>query len=248
MALFPSFGNQIGLRRVRVYENIRVRKISSAPFLPLGLGTVADFLHIDRAEDPQDGQVTEQDSTLTLVISAVTDWWENHMGVCILRSTWEQTQDAIKESIHIRRGPMLGVNSIYTIPGFTGSTGVPVLMDADYWAVAGNEVISDSWPVHRGKASVILNYDAGYVDYLLIEPVDPDALTADEIAEAQLLVPHNIRVSLLNTIGHIWENREGAKAMSKYEVDAKLAGLTPPNTEMLAEGVGNVSLTGKCWK
>lgn len=242
----PEFGDSKPLRRVKVHENLQVRKISNAPFLPLSLAAVAGFLKWDLAEDTSNGAVTDEDDTLTLVITAVRDWWENHTGMAVLRATWEQTQDAIKDGVvALRRGPVVSVTSIYTIPGFTGADATPELMAASLYTVVGNEIYSESWPAHRGKGSVIVTYEGGVVDW---DAVDPDAPTAPEIATAQALVPYNHRLGMLNTIGHLLENREGAKAMSKYEVDAKLAGLTPPNSELMAVGVSNISLSGKCWR
>lgn len=242
----PDYGDSQPLRRVKVHENLQVRKISNAPFLPLSLAAVVGFLKWDPAEDTSEGAVTDEDTTLTLVITAVRDWWENHTGMPVLRSTWTQTQDAIKGGcVALRRGPVASVTSIYTIPGFTGTNATPVLMAASLYTLVGNEVYSESWPAHRGKGSVIVTYQGGVVDW---EAVDEDAPTALEIATAQALVPDNHRLGMLNAIGHLLENREGAKSMSKYEVDAKLTGLTPPNSEMMAVGVSNISLSGKCWR
>ena len=118
-------------------------------------------------------------------------------------------------------------------------------MDADLYTLTGNEIYSESWPAHRGKGSIVVVYEGGVVDWDAVDPTDP---TDEEIAAAQALVPNNHRLAMLNAIGHLLENREGAKGMSKYEVDAKLSGLTPPNSEMMAIGVANMSLSGKCWR
>jgi len=212
----------------------------------LSIGAVVDFLKLDRAENPTGGQVTEEDSNITMVIEAVTTWWENHMGLCILRAVWSQTQDMVKDGcIAIRRGPLVSVTSVSTIAAFTPPNNTPVALAATRYTVTGNEIYLHDYPEHRGKSSVIALYQGGLVDWAAVDVAAP---SAGEIVTAQALVPDAIRLSLLNTIGHLWENREGAKAMSKYEVDAKLVGLTPPNTAMLSAGLDNVSLTGKCWR
>lgn len=241
----PDYNGRL-LRVPRVFENLLVRKISNAPFLPLSLQTVAEFLSWDLAENPTAGQVTEQDATLTMVITAVRDWWESHTGIVILRAVMEQTQDAVKnDCVSLRIGPVLSVTSVKTIAGFTVATSTPVTLDPSLYSLVGNDVYSGNWPTHRGRGSVIVRYNAGLVDWTAANLSAP---TAQEIAAAQALVPNNHRLAMLNTIGHLLENREGSKAPSKYEVDAKLAGLTPPNSELLAVGASNISLLGKCWR
>lgn len=242
----PEFGEAKPLRRVKVFENLQIRKISNAPFLPLSLSAIANFLKWDLAEDQSGGAVTDEDATLTLVATAVRDWWENHTGISVLRATWEQTQDAIKDGcVALRRGPVVGVTSVKTILGFTGTDATPATLSSSLYTLVGNEVYSEAWPTHRGKGSVVVRYTAGVVDWAAVDLTAP---TAPEILTAQALVPNNHRLGMLNTIGHLLENREGAKSMSKYEVDAKLSGLTPPNSELVAVGVSNLSLSGKCWR
>lgn len=235
----------ITLRQTRVYEGIQVKKISTPAFLALSLETVADFLKMDRAENPNES-VTDEDATLTMVIQAVTAWWEHHMGTCLLRAPWRQTQNAIKDGcIALRRGPALSVTSIYTIAGFTATTNTPQLMSPSLYTLAGNEIYSENWPLIRNKGGVYVNYMAGLVNW---QAADENNITPEEIAEFQSMVDPQVRLGLLNTIGHLMNNREGQKPTNKYEIDSQLAGLTPANTQMLGLGYMNVSLTGKCWK
>lgn len=242
----PTYGDDSALRSRRVYENVRVRKISNAPFLPVSVLRAAQFLKWDLAEEGA-GTVTDgEDDNLTMVLEAVRDWWERHTGITVLRSTWTQTQDAIKDGfVSICRGPVISITSIYTILGFTGADATPALMSASLYALTGNRVYSDSWPTHRGSSSVIITYQGGLVNWAA---ADEDNPTAEEILTAQALVPRPHVLGMLNAVGHLLENREGAKAISKYEVDAKLAGLTPPNSELMAVGVSNLSLLGDCWR
>jgi hypothetical protein len=117
-------------------------------------------------------------------------------------------------------------------------------MSSTLYTVVGNSIVSDAWPAHRGRGSVLVTYTAGLVDWDAADPTDP---TDEEIATAQAAVPEAVALGILNTIGHLYENREGQKPTSKYEVDAKLSGMNPPNTEMLGTGLRNISLVGKCW-
>lgn len=244
--VLPTFDDDAALRPKRVNTNARVQKISNAPFLPLSVRDVALFLKWDLAEEGADTVTDGEDANITMVITAVRDWWEHHTGIVLLRSTWKQTQDAIADGlIPLYRGPVISITTIHTVPGFFGTDATPVLLSSSLYALVGNQVYSDSWPAHRGKSSVIVTYQGGLVDW---DAADENAPTTNEIATAQALVPVNHKLGMLNAIGHLLENREGAKAVSKYEVDAKLAGLTPPNSELMAVGVSNLSLLGRCWR
>lgn len=217
-------------------------KSTEAPFEPLTVADVANYLKIDAAEDPQSGAVTDDDATLTMLISTVRGWWEYHTGFAILRSQYKQVQKTIKgDCIRLLYGPVLRILT-FKYRATLGAA-YTTLVNTQYVLGGATVVPSEAagnFPAGYGADAYEIVFECGIVDYAQAG----GSPTPTEILTAQAAVPYQVKQSLLQAIGHLNESREGSKPMSKFEADSKLVGLEPPNTQLLTMGYRNLSLLG----
>ncbi len=223
----------------RIYLNIDCKRTARASFPIVSLREVQEHLKLDLSVDS--GEVTEEDTKINSLALAVTHWLEDHYSIDILKCTRTQTQDALKcGEMHVCYGPVISISSVSV--WLEGASAYSAFTDYER---AGNRLWSLEWPLVRSRAGIVVTYLSGLVNYTQAG----GTITSDEIATAQALVGSKYKLAVLNTIGYLYENREGQSVPSKYEAQAKLnVSGAPASVDLLMTGESNMSLTGKSWR
>lgn len=168
---------------------------------PVTLDEAKVHLRVDSAAD---------NALITSLIVAARLLAERHTGRIFMTTNLTVIYDGAGESFELPYPPLQELTKIETIDDAGSKTEVSSnIYDADLSTnTPGRVQLKDgnSWPTHRGFASFIVTFKAGYGD-------------------AGSNVPDLIRQAILQTIAHLYENRSaqdmpaGAKALlSSYKV------------------------------
>lgn len=134
---------------------------------------------------------TDQDSVITILISAAREMAEAITRRALITQTWDMYLDRFERVIDVPLPPLQSVTSVtYTDTAGDSQTAASSLYDVD---LAGNRIIlkdDQVWPdtlIHEN--SVIVRFVAGY-------------------GAAGTAIPQPIKQAILMLIGHFYENRE----------------------------------------
>jgi uncharacterized phiE125 gp8 family phage protein len=171
-------------------------KLKTAPALePVTLEEAKNHLKVDSNDD---------NLLITALITTARQLAEKETRRAFITQTWEMILDSAESEIEIPKPPLQSVISIKVID----DTGNESEVSSTYYDVDTSENSPGRiklksgccWPTHRGFASFIIEFKAGYGD------------TADK-------VPDMLRQAVLQGIGHLYDNRgsedlpPGAKAL-----------------------------------
>lgn len=205
----------------RVYKGVAVRRTVSPAYEPFALETIKRHLKLPLS-------ATNEDTTLTLYMTAARIWAEGYTNLSLMQQTYLQTFNNVDRIVKLLRKPVLSVESVKIIANSESDTLTTVLSSTYSLTEDGFLYARSSWPSHRNFKSFQITFKTGFATL-------PDSPTEGEIATARAAIPSNIQLAMLNFIGHMYENREGQGPDSKYEVNAKLAGNAPQNAVLLLE-------------
>lgn len=162
---------------------------------------VIEPLTVDEAKDFLKAVDDEEDATLTLLIAATRRKIERLLSKNIFTQTWKQTQSVVPGVVELYRGPALSVTSVKYIQDWTNETQITI--NPTTYLLSGNQLVNRSaWPFTRGYRSFEVIFQAGMVD--ITSASDPDV-----VLTAQAAVDEDIKLAILNLMGHLFENREG---------------------------------------
>lgn len=138
--------------------------------------------------------IVDDDALITALISTAREMAEHESGQIFITKTIELVYDSAPNSIEIPHRPLQEVMKIETVSDAGVKSEVSnTLYDVDTSGqiLPGRVRLKEgcTWPDHRDFASFIITIKAGYGD------------TADD-------VPTPIKQAILQTIGHLYENRE----------------------------------------
>jgi hypothetical protein len=120
------------------------------------------------------------------------------------------------------------VTSIKYIADWTADT--ELTYAASSYTLAGNYVVTRSvWPTFRGLQGLKIRFKCGIYD--LADSPSESQITA---ARASVKIA-DLRLILLNYIGHYFSNREGQGAEIKYEVSVSRLGPIPSGIKQLLQ-------------
>lgn len=196
----------------RRYEIRRGLKVVVQPAAePIDIVTARSHLRLDASGSPP---THPDDDLLTQVyIPAAREACENYLGRALAPQTLELSlsrfpggfvaggllpieQWALPRDIELPMGPLLVVESVTYVDG-DGATQTFADYNVDTYAEPGRIrlVAGANWPTTQDAPNaVIVRYQAGYST--------PGASPED------VQLPHAIRVAILLTLGHMYENRE----------------------------------------
>ncbi len=173
---------------------LELNRITDAAAEPVTAQEVKDFLKAIGSQD---------DTNITLLIRAVRRRIEQLIEQSIFTQVWEQVQDRNEFRVSIYRRPVTAINSISSIVSWEADTRIP--FSPSLYGFTKNLVFPRSyWPSHRGFKSFIINFNCGIVPLAVTET---DA-TVIATAQADPRIS-DIKLAVLNYIGHLFENREG---------------------------------------
>ncbi len=159
-------------------------KLKAAPAAePVTLTEARNHLKVDSADD---------NVLITALITTARQLAEKETKRAFITQTWEMILDTAGSEIEIPKPPLQSVISIKVIDDAGNESEV----DSTYYDVDPSEgspgrvklKAGCTWPIHRGFASFIIEFKAGYGD------------TADK-------VPETLRAAVLQIVGHLYDNR-----------------------------------------
>jgi len=160
-------------------------KLKTLPTVePASLEEAKAHLRVDGADE---------NALIGALVTAARRFLESFTLRALITQTWVLTLDSAGDEVEIPRPPLQKVNSIKVVlEDGTESEIDPSLYWVDTSGGGPGRLrlkTGVSWPEHRGFASIIIDFDAGYGD-----------AAAD--------VPEDLRRALLQAVGHLYENRE----------------------------------------
>lgn len=165
-------------------------KLKTAPAVePITLEEAKNHLKVDSADD---------NTLITALITTVRQWAEKETKRAFITQTWEMYLDSAPAEIEIPKPPLQKTGlSIKVID----DAGNETVVDATTYDIDDSENSPGrvrlksgcSWPAHRGFASFIIEFKAGYGDIAMD-------------------VPEALKQGFFVLMGHLYENRgdEGA--------------------------------------
>ena len=179
--------------------------------LILDTGPAVEPVTLDEVKASLKIDDSDENALLTALITAARERVEASCRRAVITQAWDFILDEAPAEIVIPLPPLQVVNGITVI----AEDGTETTVDEDIYVVdAGGSQPGRvrlkpgcSWPDHRGFASFVVNFDAGYGD-----------AAAD--------VPAPIRQAMLVIVAHMFENRGDAKAAE--EMPALAAVLLQP--------------------
>jgi uncharacterized phiE125 gp8 family phage protein len=159
-------------------------KLKTAPAVePVTLEEAKNHLKVDSNDD---------NLLIAALITTVRQLAEKETKRAFITQTWEMILDSAESEIEIPKPPLQSVTSIKVIDDAGNESEV----SSSYYDVDASENSPGrvriksgcSWPPHRGFASFIIEFKAGYGD------------TADKI-------PETLKQAVLQIIGHLYDNR-----------------------------------------
>ena len=160
-------------------------KLKTAPAKePLILEQVKNHLRVETTAD---------DNLITSLIMVARQLAERETKRAFITQTWQMFLDSAPAEIEIPKPPLQSVVSIKVID----DEGSESVVSSDIYVVDPSENLPGrvklksgcTWPTHRGFASFIIEFNAGYGD--------------DETD-----VPEALKQGILQLIGHLYETRE----------------------------------------
>jgi len=163
-------------------------KLKTAPSTePITLDQAKLHLRVDTGDD---------NALISMLITTAREMAEKETKRAFITQIWQMTLDAAESEIEIPKPPLQSVESITVID----EAGNESVVDASHYDVdkAQNSYgrvrlkSGSTWPTHRGFASFIVEFKAGYGD-----------AAAD--------VPEALKQAVLQLIAHFYENRESVE-------------------------------------
>jgi uncharacterized phiE125 gp8 family phage protein len=159
-------------------------KLKTAPAAePVTLTEARNHVKVDSADD---------NLLITTLITTARQLAEKETKRAFITQTWQLILDSAGSEIEIPKPPLQSVTSIKVIDDAGNESEV----GSSYYDVDPSEdspgrvklKAGCTWPTHRGFASFIIEFKAGYGD------------TADK-------VPEMLRQAVLQIVGHLYDNR-----------------------------------------
>jgi len=172
-------------------------KLKTGPTVePVSLKETKNHLKVDSDDD---------NALISALITTARQMAEKETGRAFITQTWEMFLDSVSSEIEIPKPPLQAAGLVITVIDGAGDETVveATTYDIDASENSRGRVRPKSgcvWPTHRGFASFIIEFKAGYGD------------TADK-------VPEIARQAILQIIGHLYENR-GGEGVVKARVQA----------------------------
>ncbi|UCD58645.1 MAG: phage head-tail connector protein [Candidatus Hydrogenedentota bacterium] len=162
---------------------------------PVTLTEAKNHLKVDTSDD---------DSLISSLITAARDLAERETRRAFITQTWQMYLDSVAAEFEIPKPPLQSVESIKVVD----QDGNETTVDSSYYDVdlaqnsPGRVKLKSGccWPTHRGFASFIIEFKAGYGD-------------------AATDVPEALKQGLFVLMGHMYENR-GSEGVVKARVHA----------------------------
>lgn len=165
-------------------------KLKTAPTVePVSLEEAKLHLKVDAGDD---------NALIAALITTAREVIESETHRAFITQTWQMILDTAPHIIEIPKPPLQSVVSITVIDSAGDESVVSsddYMVDASqnsYGRVTPN--LGCTWPSHRGFASFIIEFKAGYGD-------------------AASDVPENLKQAILVFMGHMYENRGGEGAV-----------------------------------
>ena len=156
---------------------------------PVSLEEMKAHLRVDVADD---------DSLIQAKIAAARQYAEQYTRRAFITQTWEMVLDRAPAEFEVPLPPLRGVTKIETIDAAGTISEVP---SSDYWVELGGGSpgrirLADgcTWPIHRGFASFIVTFEAGY-------------------GAAAAAVPEKIREAIRKRAALFYEGREDTRIL-----------------------------------
>lgn len=148
---------------------------------PVTLAEAKSFLRVDGADD---------DTLISNLITAARQLAERYTNRAFITQVWELVEDHAPDGpLYTPKPPLVSVDAVKVTAENGTETTVPA---SSYWVdkSIGRLVRANgyTWPTHRGFASFIIRFTAGY-------------------GASGSAVPAPIRQALLMTIANLYENR-----------------------------------------
>lgn len=176
---------------------MRLTLVTAPPKEPVTLTEMKAHLRVDVADD---------DALIQSKISAARQYAEQVTRRAFITQTWELALDRAPVEIEVPLPALREVTKIEVVDAAGARAEVPA---SSYWVElaagsCGRVRLRDSmtWPAHRGFASFVITFKAGYGD-------------------SEMNVPEQIREAIRKHVTIFYENRE-AVASEMREVDALL--------------------------
>lgn len=163
-------------------------KLKSAPAVePVTLEVAKNHLRVDTSAD---------DTLISSLITAARDLAERETRRAFITQTWQMYLDSVTAEFEIPKPPLQQVIDIKVIDDAGDESVVDsTLYDVDWSENSPGRVklkSGCSWPTHRGFASFIIEFKAGYGD-------SGDA------------VPRLLHQGILQLLSHLYDNRGSEK-------------------------------------
>lgn len=160
-------------------------KLKTAPLLePISQDVAKNHLKVDSADD---------NVLISALITTARQLAERETNRAFITQTWQMYMDSAPEEIEIPKPPLQQVIDIKVISEAGDESIVnSTLYDVDWSENSPGRVKLKSWcswPTHRGFASFIIEFKAGYGD-------------------AATDVPEALKQGILQLLSHLYENRE----------------------------------------
>lgn len=170
--------------------------------------------------DAEGSPLSHPDDTLVeALIAASREAAEAYTGLAIANQSYTLALDQFPDaSIVLGKWP---INAISSITYKDANNATQTLSSADYfldnYAQPGEVALqpTKSWPVTAVVANaIIVTFTAGFTDGISPNPYP---------------LPKSLKQALLLTIGHLYDHREAASAIQKYEVPLGVISLMTPH-------------------
>lgn len=163
--------------------------------LNLKTGPAAEPLNVEQAKNHLRVETSADDNLIASLITVARQRAEKETRRAFITQTWELILDRADAEIEIPKPPLQSVVSIKVIADDGSESAVNstiYVVDASGDSPGRVKLKPGcSWPYHRGFASFIIEFKAGYGD-------GADA------------VPEPLKQATLQTIAHLYENRESS--------------------------------------
>ena len=181
-----------------------IKVITAPAAYPVLAAEAREWCRIDTGD-------TSQDATLTLLISAMTDYAEHLTGRAYVERTLELDLPEFGYEICLPWAPLLGVNSIaYTDIDEAAQTVATTVYEVDTVSQPGRirPLSGQSWPSIGSRFNPVrIQYRAGYA--YVGSPTDYTVMT---------YLPAQLRLWMNARLATLYENREQIIAQNRVEI------------------------------
>ena len=166
-------------------------KLKTAPTVePVTLEEAKLHLKVDSGDD---------NALITALITTARELAERETKRAFITQTWEMILDVAPHIIEIPKPPLQSAGISIKV---LDSVGEESLVDPDNYMIDASQnsygrimpILGSTWPYHRGFASFIVEFKAGY-------------------GNAATDVPEALKQAILMVLGHLYENRGGEGAV-----------------------------------